>query len=131
MGYADVEKYLGPTLAEHGFTRYAVEPDITWHGAPAWAVYYRSQDCKLQVCAADREGGTAILLTALSTPDRFGFDVNGPRWYSLRWLDKTADNLGDPPPYGSGEDAQWNWDKKLLEAHLGAASAVLAGQASV
>ncbi len=126
MSYTDVEKYLGATLAEHGFVRYAVEPDITWRDAPAWAVYYRSPDCKLQVCASDREGGDLVLLAALDAADVFGFASESVRsWSTPRMLDRVKDDIGRPPEYGSGEQAVWEWHRKVLEAHLAAACAAL------
>ncbi len=127
MSYTAVETYLGSTLLAHGFTQYRVEPDMTWRGSPAWAVYYRSSACKLQVCWAAREGGEEILLASLATPDKFGFDLNGPRWRSITGLVDTEADPGEPPAHGSGDAAQWNWDKRLLESHLDDAIAALIG----
>ncbi|WP_227371017.1 hypothetical protein [Mycobacterium fragae] len=97
MSSSDVERYMGPTLSALGFDLDEVDPDVVYGERPAWAVFYRGPDCKLQVCWSAREGGVDFMLAPLDAPNEFGLDNRSKKWRFMFALSGMTDDLGSPP----------------------------------
>lgn len=123
----DVDRYLGPTLAKLGFIPQAVDSTVTYGDRPAWAVYYRGIDCKLQVCWSARDGGIDFLLAPLEAPDEFGLAGKSQGWQYLLMLSSSGDGLATPPLEAS-EEIWWKWRQALLLAHIDEARAALSSE---
>jgi hypothetical protein len=102
MSSSDVERYMGSTLTARGLALDEVDPDVVYGERPAWAVFYRGPDCKLQVCWSARDGGVDFMLA----------------------LSDATDDLGTPP-LGAGTDEVWAWRKALFDTHFEAARSAL------
>ncbi|CDP85290.1 MULTISPECIES: hypothetical protein [Mycolicibacterium] len=123
----DVDKYLGPTLAKLGFRPEAVDSAVAYGDRPAWAIYYRGLDCKLQVCWSARDGGIDFLLAPLDAPDEFGPSGGSQGWQYLLMLSTSDDGLTTPPLEAS-DDIWWKWREALLLAHVDEARTALSAE---
>ncbi|OBK44354.1 hypothetical protein [Mycobacterium sp. 1081908.1] len=124
MSSSDVERYMGPTLAALGFQLDEVDADAVYGERPAWAVFYRGPDCKLQVCWSAREGGVDFMLAPLDAPNEYGLVNNSEKWHFMLALSDVNDDLG-APPLGAANDEVWAWRKALFDAHFDAARSAL------
>jgi hypothetical protein len=115
---------MGATLTALGFALDGVNPDVLYGERPAWAVFYRGPDCKLQVCWSDRDGGIDFMLAPLDAPNEFGLDNRLKKWRFMLALSDATDDLGTPP-VGAGTDEAWVWRKALFDAHFDAARSAL------
>ena len=75
MSSSDVERYMGSTLAALGFDLDEVDPGVVYGERPAWAVFYRGPDCKIQVCWSAREAGVDFMLAPSDAPNEFGLET--------------------------------------------------------
>ena len=115
---------MGPTLARAGFVLDEVQQGVAYGERPAWAVYYCSDDCKLQVCWSAREGGIDFMLAPLDAPNEFGLTNRSKKWHFMLMLDKSVDDLATPT-IDADEETWWTWRKALFEAHFDAARTAL------
>lgn len=124
MQPAQLVDYLGPTLSHEGFELDEVQDDITYGDRAAWAIYYRSSDCKLQVCWSSRTGGLNIMLAPIDAPNEFGLSNGSKQWKYMLLLSTAHDNLATP---GNDADAEADmaWLKALFEIHIESARAAL------
>lgn len=76
-----VEKIVGPVLAERGFSLYAVDDRPDEGGRYQHVVYFRSADCKIQMYSSGREGETNCMIGPLDAPDSFG--LRAGKWHFL------------------------------------------------
>jgi hypothetical protein len=125
MSYTDVEKYMGPTLSRYGFELEAIEPAVEYGERPAWAVYFHSVDCKLQVSWSAREGSVDFMLAPVDAPTEFGLVNKSKKWRFLLSLSDFDDGLATPP-LNAGTETWWRWRIALFEAHIVQARAALA-----
>jgi hypothetical protein len=125
MSSSDVEQYMGETFADLGFGLDEVDADVVYGERPAWAVFYRGPDCKLQVCWSAREGGVDFMLAPLDAPNEFGLVNRSKKWRFMLALSELTDDLGTPP-LGATTDAVWAWRKALFDTHFEAARSVIA-----
>jgi hypothetical protein len=124
MSSSDVERYMGPTLAALGFHLDEVDADVVYGERPAWAVFYRGPDCKLQVCWSAREGGVDFMLAPLDAPNEYGLLNKSKKWRFMLALSDVTDDLATPP-LGVATDEVWAWRKALFGAHFEAARSAL------
>jgi hypothetical protein len=124
MGFSDVDHYMGSKLTALGFDLDEVDPGVVYSERPAWAVFYRGPDCKLQVCWSDLEGGVDFMLAPVDAPNEFGLDNRSKKWRFILTLSDATDDLG-PPPLGAGTDEVWAWRKALVDTHFEAARTAL------
>jgi hypothetical protein len=96
MKPVDFEQFLGPTLSDYGFKLDEVQDTATYGGRPAWAVYYRTSDCKLQICWSARDGGIDVMLAPLDAPNEFGQVNRSKKWQFMLMLSKVRDDLNTP-----------------------------------
>ncbi|WP_195166634.1 hypothetical protein [Mycobacteroides abscessus] len=125
MSYADVQKYMGPTLSKYGFELESIEPAVEYGERPAWAVYFRGADCKLQVCWSAREGSVDFMLAPLDAPAEFGLVNKSNKWRFLLSLSDFDDGLATPS-LSAGVETWWRWRTALFEAHIVQARAAIA-----
>lgn len=120
MSSSDVEKYMASTLVERDFVLDQTDSNIVYEERPAWAVFYRGPDCKLQICWSAREGGIDFMLAPLDAPNEFGLENGSKKWCFMLALSDATDDLGSPP-LGAGPDELWDWRKALFQTHFDAA----------
>jgi hypothetical protein len=126
--YTGVDRYLGATLSSLGFALDEVRKDLMYMDRPAWAVFYRRDDCKLQVCWSAREGSTDLMLAKPDAPNTYGLEHAGKDWHFLLELSGIDDGFVTP---AIDADAQtwWGWRNAMVEAHLPSALRVLSDRA--
>jgi hypothetical protein len=117
MSSRDVERYMGPRLAALGFHLDQLDADMVYGERPAWAVFYRGPDCKLQVCWSAREGGVDFMLASLDAPNEYGLLNRSKKWRFMLALSDATDDLATPP-LGVATDEVWAWRKALFDAHF-------------
>ena len=78
----DTQSIVGPVLAELGFTLDEIDdsPDEE-RGGSRHIVYYRSNDCKIQVYESSREGEINCMIAPLDAPNDFGLRTK--KWQYL------------------------------------------------
>lgn len=78
---ADVQKIVGPVLTHLGFTLDGADDSPDEGGRPRHVVYYRSNDCKIQVYKSRRDGEVNCMIAPASVPNEFG--LNAKKWQLL------------------------------------------------
>ncbi|HEY4796608.1 MAG TPA: hypothetical protein VII18_21395 [Mycobacterium sp.] len=124
MKPADLDRFLAPTLSRAGLALDELNDAAIYQGRPAWAIYYRGQDCKLQICWSARDGGIDFLLAPLDAPNEFGLSNESKKWQLMLMLSREHDDLPTPPP-GADDATEMAWLKALFEIHFDAARAAL------
>jgi hypothetical protein len=87
-------------------------------------IYYRSQDCKLQICWSARDGGIDFLLAPLDAPYEFGLLNGSKKWRLMLMLSNEHDDLVTPAP-DADDETEMSWLKALFEIHIDSARAAL------
>ena len=77
----DVQVIVGPLLEELGFTVDEIDDSADEGGRSQHVVYYRSNDCKIQVYQSSREGETNCMIGPLNVPNEFG--LRAKKWQYL------------------------------------------------
>lgn len=122
-GHEQVPVHMGKLLADSGLRPNGLE--ILQYGErPAWTVFYKGDDCKLQICWSAREGGVDVMLAPLDAPDEFGLVNESGQWRFMLALSDVNDSLETPSMDASAE-TWWTWRSALFEAHFDSARAVL------
>ena len=116
-GYADVDRYIGTVLSDMGFVLDEIREGLTYKERPAWAVFYRRDDCKLQVCWSAREGSTDFMLAKPEAQNIFGLADSAKGWHFLLMLSDFDEGLSTPA-IDADVDSWWRWRKALLRAHF-------------
>jgi hypothetical protein len=124
VDHVEISHYMGATLSRHGFTLDQVNDVVDYGGRSAGAVFYRSVDCKLQICWSAREGGLDFMLAGLDAPNEFGLINGSKKWHYMLMLDKSEDGLSTPR-IGSDAATWWEWRNALFDRHVDAARAAL------
>jgi hypothetical protein len=86
---ADVEETAGSLLAKLGFVLDEVDEGPDEGGIARRIVYYRSNDCKLQIYDSSREGEINCMIAPLDAPNRFGLDA--AKWHYISRFSKRVD----------------------------------------
>ncbi|WP_328358620.1 hypothetical protein OG976_04820 [Mycobacterium sp. NBC_00419] len=68
----DVQAIVGPVLADLGFAVDEIDDSLDEGGRPQHVVYFRSDDCKIQVYDSRREGEVNCMIAPVSAPNGFG-----------------------------------------------------------
>ena len=113
----EVDRHLGSLLSEYGFVIDEVTEGIEFKDRPAWAVFYRRDDCKLQICWSAREGSTDFMLAKPDVPNGFGLAADATGWHFLLMLSDFDDGLATPA-IDAGSDVWWEWRSELFVAHF-------------
>ena len=122
--WLEVDAFMGPVLSQHGFSPDGATGDIEFGDLPAWSVFYRHEDCKLQVCWSAREGGIDFMLAPVDAPNEFGLLNASKKWQFLLLLSDFDDGLSTPA-LGADAGVWWQWRRALFEAHFPSAHAAL------
>ena len=78
---AGVQTIVGPSLMERGFVLDEIDDGSDEGGRSRHVVYYRSNDCKLQVYESAREGEVNCMIAPLDVPNEFG--LRAKKWQYL------------------------------------------------
>jgi hypothetical protein len=116
-GFTQVDRHLGPMLSALGFVPDGILNDVDSKERLAWAVFYRRDDCKLQICWSAREGSTDFMLAKPDVSNNFGLDDGATRWHLLLMLNDFEDGLATPA-VDAGTEIWWRWRSLLFEAHF-------------
>jgi hypothetical protein len=127
MSANDVERYMASTLRAVRFHFDQADANVIYGELPAWAVFYRGPDCKLQVCWSAREGGVDFMLAPLDAPNEYGLINRSKKWRFMLALSDATDDLG-APPLGTDTDQVWAWRKAIFDAHFKSAHDALVGK---
>ncbi|OIN82179.1 hypothetical protein K3U93_07030 [Mycobacterium malmoense] len=85
----DVQTIVGPLLTEHGFVLDEIDDSPDEGGRGQHIVYYRSDDCKIQVYESSREGEVNCMIAPLDVPNEFG--LRAKKWQYLTRFAKRPD----------------------------------------
>jgi hypothetical protein len=86
---ANVETTVGPLLKRLGFVLDGVDDSPDRGGIERHIVYYRSDDCKLQIYDSSREGEINCMIAPLSAPNEFGLTTK--KWHYISRFSKRPD----------------------------------------
>jgi hypothetical protein len=78
---ADVHAVIGPLLGDLGFTLDEIDDSPDEGGRERHIVYYRSNDCKIQVFDSWREGDVNCMIAPADVPNQFGPEAE--KWQFL------------------------------------------------
>jgi hypothetical protein len=85
----EVQTIVGPVLQALNFVLYGSDDRPDEGGRYQHVVYYRSDDCKIQVYQSGREGETNCMIAPLDAPDSFG--LRADKWQFLTRFSKRPD----------------------------------------
>lgn len=85
----EVQTIVGPVLEGLGFAFYGSDDSPDEGGRYQDIVFYRSDDCKIQIYQSGREGETNCMIAPLDAPDSFG--LRADKWQYLLRFSKTPD----------------------------------------
>lgn len=122
--YDEVDRYLGRLFASFGLAPDGVDAEIEYGERPAWAVYYRGTDCKVQVCWSAREGGIDFMLAPSQAPNELGLQNSSKQWRFMLLLSDFNDGL-ETPKLDDDAATWWDWRKSLFKIHYPVAHAAL------
>jgi hypothetical protein len=113
----ELGRFLEPTLSAAGFDLDEIEEPIEYGERPAWAMFYRGKDCKLQVCWSARDGGVDFMLAPLDAPNEFGLTNNSKKWHFMLMLSGVHDDL-KTPGLEADDATVMSWLKALFDIHF-------------
>ena len=117
MKPAEVERLLEPTLSHAGFKLDGIHDAAIYGDRPAWAVYYRGQDCKPQIRWSARDGGTDLMLAPLDAPNEFGVRNRSKKW-QFRLLLADAHDALTTPGLDADDEQVTSWLSALFQVHF-------------
>jgi hypothetical protein len=85
----DVQTIVGLVLNELGFVLDEIDDNPEEGGRRQHVVYYRSDDCKIQIYESSREGETNCMIAPLNVPNAFG--LRAEKWQFLTRFSKRPD----------------------------------------
>lgn len=83
-----VQTVVGSLLADLGFTLDKIDSHVDEDGMRGSVVYYRAQDCKIQIYQSSRAGSINCMIAPLETPNTFGPQDLSRRWQYLTKFDQ-------------------------------------------
>jgi hypothetical protein len=78
-----VQKIVGPFLSSIGFDLDAVNNDLDEGGRKGSVVFYRAQDCKIQIYLSTREGEVNAMIGPRDAPNEHGLYDRSQKWHYL------------------------------------------------
>jgi hypothetical protein len=84
-----VRTIVEPLLKELGFVLDGIDDSPDEGGRPQHVVYYRSEDCKIQVYESSREGEVNCMIAPLDAANKFG--LRAKKWQYLTRFAKRPD----------------------------------------
>lgn len=120
MKAKDLAEFLGPDTAAEGLVIDEILDPWSYGDRPAWAIFYRGQDCKVQVCRSTRDGGIDFMLAPPNAANTFGLSDRTGTWRLMLLLSQATDNLATPP-LGAKDDIVMAWLRDLFRIHFASA----------
>lgn len=77
----EVQQIVGPFLSSMGFKLDAIDNDVDEGGRKAAVVFYRGQDCKIQVYYSSRECEINAMIGPLDAPNEHGLYNRSRKWF--------------------------------------------------
>lgn len=84
-----VQTIVGPLLTDRGFVLDEIDDSPDEGGRSQHIVYYRSNDCKIQVYESSREGEVNCMIAPLDVPNKFG--LRAKKWQYLTRFTRRPD----------------------------------------
>jgi hypothetical protein len=78
-----VANIVGPLLSSLGFTLDAVDDDVDEGGRRGSVVYYRADDCKIQIYWSPRAGEINCMIAPIDAPNEPGLYDRSGKWHYL------------------------------------------------
>lgn len=119
-----LERFLAPTLSRVGFRLEEIDDPVVYQNRPAWAIYYRGPDCKLQIAWSARDGGIDYFLAPPDAPNEFGLSNESKKWRLMLLLSNVRDELVTPS-LNADDETEMSWLKALFETHFAVSHTVL------
>jgi hypothetical protein len=122
----EVQTIVGPVLEGLGFVLDGIDDRPDEGGRRQHVVYYRSNDCKIQVYESSREGEINCMIAPLDAPDSFG--LRADKWQFLTRFSKRPDlPLAELAELARGEYNSYpnplEWVRDRIAQHYQAAHA--------
>lgn len=76
----EVQTTVGPFLSERGFAVDEVDSAVDEGGPKGSVVYYRGQDCKIQIYYSSREGEINAMIAPLDASNEYGLYNRSGKW---------------------------------------------------
>jgi hypothetical protein len=86
---AEVQTIVGPVLEQLGFVLDEIDDSPDEGGRRQHIVYFRSEDCKVQVYESAREGEVNCMIAPIDVPNEFG--LRARKWQFLTRFSKRPD----------------------------------------
>ena len=86
---AEVQTIVGPVLEQLGFVLDEIDDSPDEGGRRQHIVYFRSEDCKVQVYESAREGEVNCMIAPIDVPNEFG--LRAKKWQFLTRFSKRPD----------------------------------------
>lgn len=85
----EVQTIVGPVLEQLGFVLDEIDDSPDEGGRRQHIVYFRSEDCKMQVYESAREGEVNCMIAPIDVPNEFG--LRARKWQFLTRFSKRPD----------------------------------------
>ena len=85
----EVQTIVGPVLKQLGFVLDEIDDSPDEGGRRQHIVYFRSEDCKMQVYESAREGEVNCMIAPIDVPNEFG--LRARKWQFLTRFSKRPD----------------------------------------
>jgi hypothetical protein len=85
----DVQGVVGPILAQRGFVLDEIDDRPDGGGRERHIVYYRANDCKVQIYKSSREGEVNAMIGPATVPNEFGLQAK--KWQYFGRFSKRPD----------------------------------------
>jgi hypothetical protein len=85
----EVQTIVGPVLKQLGFVLDEIDDSPDEGGRRQHIVYFRSEDCKVQVYESAREGEVNCMIAPIDVPNEFG--LRARKWQFLTRFSKRPD----------------------------------------
>jgi hypothetical protein len=130
---AETQSTVGPLLADLGFTLDEIDDNVDEGGRRGSVVYYRSNDCKIQIYQSAREGSVNCMIAPRAAPNVFGPYDKSHSWQYLTKFspapNMSLEELVQSVSYKSKTDTeQLLWVKDQIGQYYQAAHASILDQ---
>ncbi|OBH00915.1 hypothetical protein A5698_08315 [Mycobacterium sp. E136] len=111
----EVQSIVGPLLVSLGFRLDAVDNNVDEGGRQGVAVFYRSDDCKLQIYWSAREREINAMIAPVEAPNIHGLYDRSSLWHYLtEFVERPNLPLEELVPLLKAERANFESDTKWL-----------------
>jgi hypothetical protein len=78
---SEVQTIVGPLLTDMGFTVYEIDNNVDESGRTGSVVFYRSQDCRIQIYYSSGEHEINAMIGPLDAPNEHGLYDRSGKWH--------------------------------------------------